>query len=138
MDMVITLRSMLLAVARRRVVMFMHVRRLACACRIPLRLKVRGTRHIYKLSGRKSGIGEAIEIEDEEWYSEELHVNLLVRHVDPRLGTETVGVSGLKREEPPASMFEVPAGYRTLDDSHPALPAEKNDPDKLGLGQPPE
>jgi len=38
-----------------------------------------------------------------------------VRHTDPRVGVETVGVSNLKREEPPASMFQVPAGYQILD-----------------------
>jgi hypothetical protein len=74
-------------------------------------LKTKGTRRTVI---KARGIRKPVEIEDEEWYSEDLHINLLVRHSDPRIGTNTIGVSNLKREEPPASMFEVPAGYKIL------------------------
>jgi hypothetical protein len=76
-------------------------------------LEAKGTRRTLTVY---SGSGDPpVEIEDEYWYSEELHLNLLVRHSDPRVGIETVGVSNLKREEPPASMFRVPMGYKVLD-----------------------
>jgi hypothetical protein len=78
-------------------------------------LEAKGTRHITTIPAKASGTGDPVEIEDEFWYSEELHLNLLVRHTDPRVGAETVGVSNLKREEPPASMFQIPAGYQVLD-----------------------
>ena len=78
-------------------------------------LEAKGTRRITTIPAKASGTGDPVEIEDEFWYSEELHLNLLVRHTDPRVGVETVGVSNLKREEPPASMFQVPAGYQILD-----------------------
>ena len=52
---------------------------------------------------------------DEYWYSEDLHVNLLVRHSDPRTGVQTVALSDIKREEPPPAFFEVPEGYKTVD-----------------------
>jgi hypothetical protein len=77
-------------------------------------LQTKGTRRVLTIPAKASGVGKRIEIEDEEWYSEDLHINLLVRHSDPRIGTNTIGVSNLKREEPPASMFEVPAGYKIL------------------------
>ena len=76
-----------------------------------------------------SGTGMPVQIEDEDWYSDDLHINLLVRHTDPRMGEQTVGISGLKREEPPASMFEVPKGYTVVNadpapaPSPPAAPA---------------
>ena len=78
-------------------------------------LETKGTRRITTIPAKTSGTGAPVEIEDEFWYSEELHLNLLVRHTDPRVGVETVGVSNLKREEPPASMFQIPAGYQVLD-----------------------
>jgi hypothetical protein len=77
-------------------------------------LQTKGTRRIFTIPAKASGIRRPVEIEDEEWYSEDLHIDLLVRHSDPRIGTNTIGVSNLKREEPPASMFEVPAGYKIL------------------------
>jgi hypothetical protein len=78
-------------------------------------LQAKGTRRTYTIAAAASGTGGAVEIEDEDWYSEDLHINLLVRHSDPRIGVETIGISGLKREEPPATMFQVPAGYQILD-----------------------
>jgi len=63
-----------------------------------------------------------VEVDDETWYSPELHINLLVRRSDPRTGVLTIGVSGLKREEPPASMFEVPQGYKIGDVTPPPAP----------------
>jgi len=77
-------------------------------------LTAKGTRRIVKIPKKRSGIGEAVKVEHEEWYSEDLHINVLIRHSDPRVGTETIGISNLKREPPPASMFDVPPGYQIL------------------------
>jgi len=85
-------------------------------------LKAKGTRRTLTIKGDR-GNGGPIEVVDEEWYSEDLHINLLVRHSDPRIGVQTVGLSNLKREEPPASMFQVPQGYRIVDATPaPAVP----------------
>lgn len=78
-------------------------------------LSTRGTRVRNKLSAKVSGTGYSVETELEEWYSEELHLDLLVRYTDPRLGTETIGISNLKREEPSPSSFEIPRGYKIVD-----------------------
>jgi hypothetical protein len=86
-------------------------------------LQAKGTRRIYTISAAASGTGNPVEVDDEEWYSEDLHVNLLFRHADPRIGAQTIGLSGLKREEPPASMFQVPAGYQILDITPTPAPA---------------
>ena len=87
------------------------------------RLLTKGTRRTRTIPDYESGTGEAVKIEDETWYSEELHLDLLIRHSDSRAGVETVGVSNLKRIEPPASMFQVPQGYRILDITPPKAPA---------------
>jgi hypothetical protein len=77
-------------------------------------LEAKGTRRTTTISAKASGTGDPVEIEDEFWYSDELHLNLLVRHSDPRVGVDTVGLSNLKREEPPAGMFQIPAGYQVV------------------------
>ncbi|MGA2049528.1 MAG: hypothetical protein ABSG96_17655 [Terracidiphilus sp.] len=80
-------------------------------------LKAKGTRRTLSVYGDRRGDGAPIEVVDEDWYSEDLHINLLVRHFDPRVGVQTVGISNLRREEPPASMFQVPLGYKIVDET---------------------
>jgi hypothetical protein len=92
---------------------FMHIQDLGTSTLNGLQAK--GTRRTSTIAAAASGTGGPVEIEDEDWYSEELHINLLIRHSDPRIGVQTIGLSGLKREEPPASMFQVPAGFQILD-----------------------
>jgi hypothetical protein len=91
-------------------------------------LQAKGTRRIYAIAAAASGTGIPLEIEDEDWYSEDLHINLLVRHSDPRIGVQTVGVADLKREEPPAAMFQVPAGFQILDVVPPATEPASPEP----------
>jgi hypothetical protein len=62
----------------------------------------------------ESGTGGSIRIDREEWYSDDLHMYLLMHSSDPRVGTLTIGISNLKRAEPPASMFQIPPGYKTV------------------------
>ncbi|MGA2167363.1 MAG: hypothetical protein ABSG62_04075 [Terracidiphilus sp.] len=91
-------------------------------------LPAKGTRRTFTVSASAGGTGEPIEIEDEDWYSEDLHLNLLVRHSDPRIGMQTIAVSAIKREEPPASLFEVPQGYKILDVIPAPAPAPATQP----------
>jgi hypothetical protein len=91
-------------------------------------LQAKGTRRISTVPYYESETGEPFKIEDETWYSEDLHLNLLLRHSDSRIGVETVGVSNLKREEPSASMFQVPKGYKIMDVTPPQSPAAPSTP----------
>jgi hypothetical protein len=86
-------------------------------------LEAKGTRRTFTVSASASGTGEPVDVVDEFWYSQELHLNLLVHHTDPRSGEQTVGISGIKREEPPAAMFELPLGYKIVDVTPPLAPA---------------
>ena len=56
---------------------------------------------------------------DEYWYSEELHINLLAKHRDPRTGELTLRVTQLNRNEPAVELFEVPPGYKVVDMTQP-------------------
>jgi len=83
-------------------------------------LQAKGTRRTFTIPAFASGTGKPVEVTDEYWYSEELHMNLLVRHSDPRTGEQAVGISGIKREEPQAALFEVPRGFKIVDMTPPA------------------
>jgi hypothetical protein len=78
-------------------------------------LKTKGTHRTYTLPKHGFGWGKPPQREEEDWTSEELHLSLLVKYVDEHTGALTIGISSLKRQEPSASMFEVPAGYRIED-----------------------
>jgi len=78
-------------------------------------IDAKGSRRTFTIPARASGTGAAVTVSDEYWYSEDLHINLLVRHTDPRTGVQTVALSDIKREEPQQSFFEVPQGYKIVD-----------------------
>ena len=54
-----------------------------------------------------------VEIIDEYWYSEDLRINLVVKHSDPREGSVTLTVSQITRDEPDPALFKVPDGYKS-------------------------
>jgi hypothetical protein len=78
---------------------------------------VHGTKTSRTISGSASGTGKAVTVTDETWYSEELHLNMLVKHNDPRTGEQTVTITKVERSEPPAEKFEIPADYKLLDET---------------------
>jgi TonB family protein len=82
-------------------------------------LSVHGFRRSRTIPEGEDGNDRAITITDEYWYSDELHMNLSVKHTDPRHGTQLVSLTQLKREEPDPKMFEIPAGYAVQNDNDP-------------------
>ena len=78
---------------------------------------VRGHLTMHTISAKASGTGKPVTVTDEIWYSEELHLNMLVKHDDPRTGQQTVTVTHVNRSEPPAEMFQVPADYKVVDET---------------------
>jgi len=82
-------------------------------------IEVHGYRRTMTLSTKASGTDQSVVITDEYWYSEELHLNMLASHSDPRTGRLTVSVTHLNRNEPAADLFEVPSGYKLVDTTPP-------------------
>jgi hypothetical protein len=76
---------------------------------------VKGTRRTLIVPARTSGTGAPVTVVDEYWYSEDLHLNLLLHHNDPRSGQQTIAFTNIKRGDPPPSFFEIPAGYTIID-----------------------
>jgi len=57
-------------------------------------VEVHGTRKSRTIPAEFSGTGQPIVITDEYWYSADLHLNMLVKHNDPRTGEQTVTSRG--------------------------------------------
>jgi hypothetical protein len=74
-------------------------------------LAVHGVRQTQTIpaSGDK---GKEVVVTDEYWYSEDLRMNLIVKHSDPRGGTVIMTVAQIARTEPEPALFQIPEGYR--------------------------
>lgn len=70
-----------------------------------------GVRETQIIPADASPTGKEIAITDEFWYSEDLRINLIVKHSDPRTETISLSVMQITRAEPDAAFFEVPEGY---------------------------
>jgi len=75
-------------------------------------LPTHGVRVTQTIPAEGSGTGKEVVITDEYWYSEDLRMNLMVRHSDPRTGSVTMTVTQVTRTEPDSSFFEIPEGYK--------------------------
>jgi hypothetical protein len=78
-------------------------------------IDVQGTRRTLTIPATPDGTSAAVTVVDEYWYSEDLHVNLWLRHNDPRTGVHTVKLTDIRREDPPPEFFEIPDGYKIVD-----------------------
>jgi len=74
----------------------------------------KGTRRTFTIPAGESGARKPLAVVDEYWYSEDLKLNLQMRHSDPRTCVKTFTVTHINREEPPLSFFEL-EGYKITD-----------------------
>jgi hypothetical protein len=72
---------------------------------------VQGTRVTRTIPAGTVGNQNPIQVTSERWYSPDLQINLLVKNVDPMRGTTTTTLSNIRRDEPAASLFQVPSDY---------------------------
>jgi hypothetical protein len=82
-------------------------------------LDVTGTRETLTIPAESIGNDHEFAITKEIWYSPQLQLNLSVVRTDPRIGKQTLKLTELTLAEPDASFFEVPAGYRVVDERKP-------------------
>jgi hypothetical protein len=81
-------------------------------------LAAHGVLQAQTVHAETNGSDKEIVITDEYWYSEDLRINLMIKHIDPRTGTVTTTVSQITREEPNPVLFEIPQGYRRIGTNH--------------------
>jgi hypothetical protein len=74
-------------------------------------VQAQGTRVTETIPAGKIGNEKPIVITDERWYSPDLQLDVLVKHSDPRMGEVVYRLSDINREEPDASLFQVPSDY---------------------------
>lgn len=79
-----------------------------------------GVRETQTIAAEGSGTGKEVVITDEYWYAEDLRINLLIKHSDPRKGNVTLKVTQVSCTEPEAAFFEVPEGYKLRSGQAPA------------------
>jgi hypothetical protein len=84
-------------------------------------LDVHGYRRIYTISADASGTSRPVIVSDEIWYSEQLHINVLTRHSDPRTGQLTVTVTNINVNEPDVELFAIPPDYKFVDMTPPVV-----------------
>ena len=60
-------------------------------------------------------------ITQERWVAPDLALCLLDKRLDPREGETTTRMTDLQREEPAASLFQIPAGYTIIEEHGPFL-----------------
>jgi len=56
--------------------------------------------------------GSEVVLTDEYWYSDGLHMNVMVKHSDPRTGSVTMTLTQATRTDPDPSLFQIPEGYK--------------------------
>lgn len=74
-------------------------------------VRAEGKLRSYEIPAGEVGNRNAIVVSDESWFAPELQITVLSKHSDPRSGEHTYRLTALKRDEPAASLFVVPADY---------------------------
>jgi hypothetical protein len=74
-------------------------------------IKAEGRLRSYEIPAGEIGNRNPIVVSDETWTAPDLQVAVYTKHSDPRSGDFVFRVENLRREEPPAALFTVPADY---------------------------
>jgi len=70
-----------------------------------------GTRTTRTIPAGAIGNTNPIVITVERWYSSDLQTVVMMKRSDPRMGETTFQLTNIQRQEPDASLFQVPADY---------------------------
>jgi hypothetical protein len=75
-------------------------------------VKADGTVTTHTIPAGAIGNERPIVVASERWFSPELHVVVFAKTTGPRVGETVYRLTNVKRAEPPADLFKVPADYR--------------------------
>ena len=76
-------------------------------------IKAEGRQTTHTIPAGEIGNEKPIVVTSERWFSPDLHVVVYAKTSDPRAGETIYRLTGVKRGEPPADLFKVPADYKT-------------------------
>jgi hypothetical protein len=74
-------------------------------------IRAEGKLRSYEIPAGAIGNRNPIVVSDETWTAPDLQVTVYTRHSDPRSGDVVFRLENVKREEPAAALFTVPADY---------------------------
>jgi len=74
-------------------------------------VKAEGKSVVWTIAAGEVGNRNPINVSSETWYSPELQLMVYSRYNDPRTGESIYRLAGIRRAEPPADLFKVPADY---------------------------
>jgi hypothetical protein len=78
-------------------------------------VKAEGKLRSYEIPAGAIGNRNAIVVSDETWTAPDLQVTVYTKHSDPRSGDVVFRLENIRREEPAAALFTVPADYTVRD-----------------------
>ncbi|MCI0662111.1 MAG: hypothetical protein L0220_13655 [Acidobacteria bacterium] len=90
-----------------------------------------GTRVTHTIPAGSVGNERPIDIIIEQWFSQELKMEVLVKNLDPRRGETIQRLTNINRGEPDPSLFEVPSDYTVQEMRPPVLGRDEADRIKL-------
>lgn len=70
-----------------------------------------GTRYTRTIPAGAIGNEKPIVIVNERWYSPDLQLVVMSKHSDPRMGDTVFQMTNIQRQEPDATLFQVPSDY---------------------------
>jgi hypothetical protein len=75
-------------------------------------LSCKGTRYTRTIPAHSElGNEEPLQVTTDRWYSPDLSIDIQSQTIDPSRGNTNTTVSNINRNEPDASLFQVPTGY---------------------------
>jgi hypothetical protein len=78
-------------------------------------IDVVGTRETRVIAAGVMGNDRPVSVIKEFWYSPQLGINMQVKRIDPRVGTQTITVTEVSLGEPDPKYFQLPASYKVTD-----------------------
>jgi hypothetical protein len=76
-------------------------------------IKADGTMTSHTIPAGEIGNEKPIVVTSERWFSPELHIVVYAKTSDPRAGETIYRLTNVRKGEPSAELFKVPADYRT-------------------------
>ncbi len=70
------------------------------------------TRVTFEIPIGEIGNDKPIQVVSERWYSPELQVIVMSRHIDPVAGEHVFRLTNIKRAEPASHLFTIPSGFK--------------------------
>jgi hypothetical protein len=90
-------------------------------------IPVHGVRVSKTFPATSNGSFKEAVVTDEYWYSEDLRINMVIKHCDPRTSEATFTVTQVNRTDPDSARFEIPEGFTLKQDVKPPAPSVFSD-----------